>query len=256
MPDLATLQPLLAHLSRALADALPANLVGFYVRGSLATGDFRPESSDIDLLAVTYEAVDDAAFTRLVALHDAIAASDHPFARRIEIAYIDRNALRRYVPGQRFPTLGQGERLVWAEHGANWLLERWMVREQGIALFGPLPMTLIDPIGRDALIDATRTRLYEWAAWAEDAHDPEWQRPRRHKFYVVETICRALHTLATGMISSKPAAVTWAEQTLPQPWRDLVRQSRAWQVDDTVDASLIAPVRGFVLWAARGGVAG
>ena len=36
-----------------------ANLVGLYLRGSLATGDFRPESSDIDLLAVTESLVSD-----------------------------------------------------------------------------------------------------------------------------------------------------------------------------------------------------
>jgi hypothetical protein len=244
---------LIALLAAQVPAHLPANFAGLYLRGSLATGDFRPESSDIDLLAVTYQRVSELEFTRLLDLHTAIAAGDHPFARRVEIAYIDRYALRRFQPGQRFPTLGQGETLAWAEHQQNWILERWMVREQGIALVGPLPMTLIDSITSAELVAATRARLQDWAVWAIDIDNPEWQWPRRHKFYVVETMCRALHTLARGAIVSKPQAVAWASQTLPAPWRDLVEQSRAWQLDDTQDAALIAPVRDFVLWAAAQG---
>jgi hypothetical protein len=244
------LHQLYAHLLAELPRCLPDNLAGLYLRGSLVTGDFRPESSDVDLLAVTHQRVRDEEFARLAALHTAIAASDHPFAQRIEIEYIDRAALRHYVAGQRFPGLGQGEPLMWHEHGANWVLERWLLRAAGIALFGPLPVTLIDPIARDEVVAATHTRLQQWAAWAANRDDPEWQWPRRHKFYVVETVCRALHTLATGEIVSKPRAVAWARQTLPAPWPELVARSRAWQLDSTRDDSLIAPVRAFVLWAA------
>lgn len=242
---------LIALLSSELPARLPANLAGLYLRGSLATGDFRPESSDIDLLAVTYQPVNDEQFGRLVDLHATIAESGHPFARRIEIAYIDRNNLRRFQPGQRFPTLGQGEVLAWTEHHTNWILERWMVRDQGIALFGPMPMTLVDPIPADVLVAAVRDRLQDWAAWASNRADPEWQLPRRHKFYVVETMCRGLHTLASGEIASKPQAVAWARQSLPEPWRGLVERSAAWQTDETLDPTLLEPVRGFVLWAAE-----
>jgi hypothetical protein len=246
------LNQLVSHLLGEIAAALPANLAGLYLRGSLATGDFRPESSDIDLLAVTYRRVNEEEFSRLLDMHNRIAASGHPFARRIEIEYIDRAALRRFEPGQRFPGLGQGETLVRGEHQANWILERWMVREQGIALFGPLPITLIDPIERAELVAATRSRLQDWAAWASNRDDPEWQWPRRHKFYVVETMCRALYTLATGEVGSKQQGVDWARRHLPEPWRTLVERSRAWQLDDTIDESLIEPVRAFVLWAASG----
>ncbi len=41
-----------------------------------------------------------------------------------------------------------------------------------------------------------------------------------------------------------------ARQTLPDPWRALVERSQSWQLDDTVDETLIVPVRAFVLWAA------
>ncbi len=251
MQSLQEIDKLLAILRTELPAQLPANLVGLYLRGSLVTGDFRPESSDIDLLAVTYQRVSDVEFARLFELHSAIAQSGHPFAKRLEIAYIDRAALRRFQPGQHHPTLGQGETLAWTEHYANWILERWMVREQGIALFGPLPLTLIDPIGGEELSAAVRMRLQNWAEWASDINDPEWQWPRRHKFYVVETMCRALYTLAQGEIGSKLQSVAWARQNLPEPWRALVERAQSWQMDEALDESLIKPVRDFVLWSAE-----
>jgi hypothetical protein len=42
---------------------------------------------------------------------------------------------------------------------------------------------------------------------------------------------------------------------LPEPWRALVERSQSWQMDRTVDAALIVPVQGFVLWAAERGAA-
>lgn len=245
------IRQLLALLQSELSARLPANLVGLYVRGSLVSGDFRTESSDIDLLAVTYRLVNEEEFARLLDLHNTIDAGDHPFAKRIEIAYIDAPSLRRYQSGRSFPTLGQGETLAWKEHYANWILERWMVREQGIALFGPLPATLIDPLAYAELRAAVQARLLDWAQWAANLNDPEWRLPNRHKFYVVETMCRALYTLATGDIASKPRSVAWARATLPEPWRTLVEESLGRQLDDTVDERLILPVRAFVLWTAQ-----
>lgn len=249
----AQINEVIGTIMQELPTRLPANLVGLYLRGSLLMGDFRPATSDIDLLAVTHQRVGKGEFDRLTELHNTLAQSANPFAQRLEIAYIDRNALRRFQPNQCFPTLGQGETLVWAEHFSNWILERWMVREHGIALFGPLPVTLIDAVSRQELIDATHRRLQDWAEWASDTTHAEWQGPRRHKAYVVETMCRGLNTLATGEICSKPQAVAWAAQTLPAPWAELVQRSQRWHGDDSIDATLIAPVRDFVLWAAQNG---
>ena len=44
---------LLDNLLFQMQQVLGANLVGLYLYGSLVTGDFNPECSDIDLLAVT-----------------------------------------------------------------------------------------------------------------------------------------------------------------------------------------------------------
>jgi hypothetical protein len=240
------LDTLLPRLQQTLGN----NLVGVYLRGSLALGDFIPTTSDIDALAVTEQPIDDAAFAALAALHAELATLLHPFAQRLEMAYVDRINLKRFQPGRRYATLGQGEGLGWGEHGANWIIDRWIVREHGIVLFGPDPKSLIAPITRDDLRNAVRARLPDWADWARQVDDPDWRLPRSHKAYVVETMCRALYTLACGGVPSKPQAVVWALATLPEPWRSLVQRSQTWRTDATYDPAIVSDVRAFVLWAA------
>ncbi len=240
------LDALLAGIEETLGD----NLVGVYLRGSLALGDFIPETSDLDLLTVTKRPITAAEFARLASLHAHLAVLPHPYAKRLELAYIDGVALRRFAPGQHHPTLGQGETLVWSEHRDNWILERWTVREHGRTLLGPEPHTLIDPIPPDELRAAVRARLRDWAAWADQPDDPDWLLPRSHKAYVVETMCRALYTVACGELVSKPRAVAWAIATLPEPWRTVVIRSQSWRTDTTTDPSIVPEVMQFVQWAA------
>ena len=257
MPDLSpSITSLLEDLLSRLQTLLSSNLVGLYLRGSLATGDFEPDRSDVDLLVVLDHPVDEVQFQQLKDLHDQIANLDNAYAKRLEIAYIDRAGIRKFQPGREYPTLGQGEELGWQEHGTNWLMERWMVREHGIPLFGPDPETLIDPINPAEIKAAAVERLQDWAVWAEDESDPDWQLPRSHKAYAVETICRGLYTVGHGRLVSKHEAVNWALKAIPKPWRDLVNRSRAWRRDSTLDPSLIPEVRAFILWAAETALAG
>lgn len=252
-----TLQPDIVELVdmvRAdLERVFGAELVGLYLRGSLALGDFIPATSDVDLLAVTEHPLTAAQFAFLADMHARIAASPNSYGTRMEIAYIDRAALRRFAPGRRHATLGQGETLGWAEHSTNWLLERWTVREHGVTLLGPDPRALIDPVDADDIRAAVRARLRDWADWADQVDDPDWFLPRSHKAYVVETMCRALATLATGEIWSKPRAVAWALAHLPEPWRTTVERSQQWRTDPTFDLDAVEEARRFVYWAAGQG---
>lgn len=247
---------MLEALLAGLRHALGPQLVGVYLRGSLALGDFIPATSDIDVLVVAAHPITDEQFAALAALHAQLAALPNAYASRMEMAYVDRASLRRFEPGRRHPTLGQGEALVWSEHRDNWVLERWTVRERGVTLLGPDPHTLIDPIGPDELRAAVRARLHDWADWAAQPDDPDWLLPRAHKAYVIETMCRALATLASGELWSKPRAVAWALTSLPEPWRTTVRRSQSWRSDTTPDPAIVPEVVRFVHWAATKGAIG
>src|SRR5947208_1070403 len=133
---------ILNSLLLGVREALGDNLVGFYLRGSIATGDFDPDMSDLDFFAVTERPVTDAEFHGLAMLHERLSGLPNKYGHELEGPYMDRSAARRFRPGERHPTIERGEALKWREHRDNWVLERWTVREHGIALFGPDPKSL------------------------------------------------------------------------------------------------------------------
>jgi predicted nucleotidyltransferase len=244
---------ILRVLRSEILPAIPDNLVGVYLRGSLATDDFIPETSDIDFLVATERPVSDPEAEALIAMHARLAAQPNPYADRLEGAYIDRASLKRFEPSRRFLTVECETPLRWKVHETSWLIERCVLREQGVALVGPDPKTLIDPISTEGLREAVRLRIREWATWAANPHDPEWLPPRSHQAYVVETMCRALYTLASGELASKRKAAEWAVTALPEPWCGLVAGAVSTRADATPDQTTIEGVRSFVQWAAAEG---
>lgn len=209
-------------------EILGPRLVGFYLYGSLSLGDFDPASSDIDFLAVTDDELSDAMLEALRTMHADIASSGLPYADHLEGSYIPRAALRRYDPANaHHPTIGVDWPFHVGEHGPNWIIERYIVREHGVILYGPSPQTLIDPISPQELREAVREQLR--IRWQSSLlADTEWLRPRNYQAFAVLTFCRALYTLHDGTISSKPQAAAWAQTHYPQ-WRPIIERSLAWR---------------------------
>ena len=141
------------------------------------------------------------------------------------MSYIDRVAIKRFRPGERFhPRSGDDAPFEWYEHRQNWVLERWAVREHGVILVGPDPRTLIDPITpeeiREAVASELRIRVDDWATGGPT---PGWLLHRGAQVFEVETVCRALHTLSTGELRTKPRAVTMGEADPACGWQPLLR---------------------------------
>jgi predicted nucleotidyltransferase len=79
------IEKLLSSLLYQMQQILDKNLTGLYLYGSLVTGDFDPEISDIDLLAVTSSDVDDKEFEQLRNMHSDLIAQNPNWDGRIEI---------------------------------------------------------------------------------------------------------------------------------------------------------------------------
>jgi hypothetical protein len=239
---------MLQTLQTGAHEALGANLIALYLRGSLVTGDFDPEASDIDFFAVTERRLSEREFAALEATHIGFAHLPNRYADQLEGPYIDRDAARRFRPSERHPTIARNEPLLWREHYANWVFERWMLRAWGVTLLGPEAQTMLDPVSRDEILAAARSNMMRWVAWINDSDDPDWLLPREHKAYVVETMCRILYTVATGELAGKPQSVAWALETLAEPWRATVERSQTWRNDQTLDLSIAPEVKAFVRW--------
>ena len=219
----------LLHLLLTKVQAvLHEKLVGFYLYGSLSLGDFDPAASDIDFLVVTTEELSGELLEHLRDMHAGIAASGLHRADRLEGSYIPRAPLRRYDPHDaRHPTIGVDWEFHVGQHGSNWVIERYIVREHGVVLWGPSPRTLIDPIPPHELRQAVCEQLRDF--WHPQLVGPEWLRPRDYQSFAVLTLCRALYTLSQGTVASKPAAAAWAQKALDPQWRPIIEQALAWR---------------------------
>ena len=231
-PDVnAVLHVLLSGVQTILGD----HFVGMYVYGSLASGDFNPQRSDIDLLVVTADELPDELLPALEAMHSRITASGLKWATRLEGDYIPQPALRRYDPSQAwYPHLGMDGHFDVEQHGSDGVIQRHLVREQGVVVAGPAPDTLIDPVQPDDLRRAALGILLEW--WAPMLHDPARLHSSEYQAYAVLTMCRALYTLQYGSVVSKSVAAQWAQQALGERRAALIERALAWrhgtQLDD------------------------
>ena len=205
---------------------LGPHLVGVYLYGSLASGDFDPQRSDIDFVVVTAAELPDEMIAALKAMHARLAATGDKWATKLEGAYIPRRALRRYDPaGPPYPSTNEGQFYL-ARQGSDWVIQRHILREQGVVLAGPAPHTLIDPVRTDDVQRAVRAFLREW--WAPMLDEPARLRGSEYRAYAVLTMCRALYTLENGAIVSKTGAARWAQATLGGQWVAPIERALAW----------------------------
>jgi hypothetical protein len=222
-PDINTmLDKLLSSAQTILGDRFFA----MYLYGSLACGNFTPETSDIDFLIVTSEALSDETISELEAMHTGFKASGLKWAKKLEGKYLPKDDLPRFNPNRPpRPTINEGKFYLDGE-GSDWIIQRHVIREQGLVLAGPPPKTLIDPILPDELRQSVLGVMYEW--WAPMLDKPDFLRGGEYQAYAVLTMCRTLYTLEHGVIASKPVSAHWALDALDGRWRPSIEKSLAW----------------------------
>jgi predicted nucleotidyltransferase len=223
-----TLDLLLSEATKVLGN----QLVGMYLYGSLSSGDFDPESSDIDFLVVTTSTLSDKGIADLEAMHHRIWKSGLKWASKLEGSYIPKREIRRHDPRNGpCPTINEGQFYL-DKRGSDWIIQRHVIREQGIVLAGPDPKTLIDPVRPDDIRQAVKGVLQEW--WLPMLEDPSWLKRHGSEYhaFAILTMCRALHALEYGTIVSKPMAARWAQKELGEKWSQVIERSLAVQAGD------------------------
>jgi hypothetical protein len=152
----------------------------------------------------------------------------------MEGSYIPQPMLRRYDPAHAdHPALRVDGSFDVDHHSSDWIIQRHVIRERGIALAGPDPRTLIDPVSPDDLREAARGILREW--WSPMLDDPSRLRDSEYQAYAVLTMCRALYTIRHGAVVSKTDAARWVQSALGESWSALIEQALAWQRGETWD---------------------
>jgi hypothetical protein len=240
---------LIGRVQARLHEILGGDLVGLYLFGSLVTGDFDLQVSDVDFVAVTRDALDPKQLDLLQGMHRTLAREHPAWDNRIEVAYPSTAALRTFrTRRSTMAVTSPGEPFHTKEAGIDWLINWYVLRENGVTLFGPPPTTLIDPISGGELASAVFERVAAWRASIGES------RHRNGQVYATLTLCRALYTFTHGELASKPHSALWAAEQMPE-WAPLIHEAlRSWRedwYDDQVDhAATFAETVRFVVHVA------
>jgi hypothetical protein len=229
----ADLNVVLRELVTRVQNILSNHLIGAYLQGSFAIGDF-DVYSDVDFLVVLEEDVPDVLLPELQSLHREIFDLSSTWAKHLEGSYLPKSALRHLPPPTRkFLYLDHGSReLVRSDHDDS-LVVYWVLRERGVVLVGPEPRAIVSPVSVYAL---QQEILETMSTWREQfGASPDKLDNRFYQPFVVLSYCRMLHTMQTGTVESKRAGAIWAAEVLDDCWRQLIQ--RAWN-DRPGDPSL------------------
>jgi hypothetical protein len=220
----ADLNTVLHELVAAAQQILDDNFLGACLHGSFAVGDFDPDS-DCDFIVVIKEELSDAHVRALNSMHERIYGLDYTWAQHLEGSYFPKDLLRDYTQsGRPIWYLDHGQRSLERSAHDNTAVVRCQLHDHGIALAGPDPAALVDPIPVAALRHEIVERMRAFRQWALAEH---WHINNRfYQAYAVLNYCRMLHDLHTGTVGSKRAGAEWAKATLDPSWADLI--DRAW----------------------------
>jgi Domain of unknown function (DUF4111)/Nucleotidyltransferase domain len=217
---------MLTEWAEGLKRLLGKKIVGLYLSGSLAYGDFAPERSDIDLQAVVRSPLTEDELRSVEELHRQMEGRRPQWADRIECSCVPLELMRELTPpATPRPWWGFGTLYAEAPAGNEWIINHYLLSKHGIALEGPDFNELIPPIDIHLVRQASARDLFQ--EWVPKADDGVWLSNSHYQSYLVVNLCRILHTVIHGQPGSKKVACQWAKATYPQ-WTNLIEEAERW----------------------------
>jgi Nucleotidyltransferase domain len=190
------------------------------VGGSLATGDYRPGISDLDLVAVVDDPIDSVREARLVGIHSDL---DRGVASGADLGcvYVASSALTDTLA--RHPTWTHGSLVYRTLSG----ITRAELVRHGFAVYGRQPDSVFPTVSDDQVRAAARAEVCGYWAWAS-------RRPHLWLSPVIAdlgltSMARGRFALQTGQLLTKSQAI---ERAHAPEW--LIDQLRARRRGDLI----------------------
>ena len=215
-PSLPVPEQLLDALVAGIRAVLGGDLVGIYLYGSAVSGGFDEGVSDLDLVVVTEPEVEAIDLAGLERLQLDVIERNPAWRDRLEIIYIGRTTLWSFRTNTgSLAVISPGEPFHVVGGVADWLQNWYLVRETGVTVHGPPPLTVIPSITRTEYVAAIR----RYAGWLGD-RDRADLGPGSLA-YAVLSLCRAYRTVRTGRPCSKQEGAAWTTERMPE-WAWLI----------------------------------
>lgn len=218
------LNDLLQKLLSQIQSILTEQFVGMYIGGSIANNSFNLETSDIDCYVVTTSILSENVIRQLETMHKQFYSNKIPYSKQIEASYVPKHDLLNFDPTATRPYFNEGNFYL-AHYGNNFLIELFMLRENGITILGPDFKDLIKEIPKQNLQRAIKKNLYEY--WEPILNNLSKLGRSDYQVFAILSMCRTLYSLETGKITSKIMAAQWTIN-YDSDWKGLIEQALAW----------------------------
>jgi len=207
----------LRRYGESLRGLCHCELVGAYVYGSAASGCWNPKTSDVDIVLVGHCMSDPEAVGELEHIHRQAKLPIDATVVAPEQLKVER--LRAPV-GFLIKPISKGKAIHCPEGSRDFVAQSQEVYERGIALFGPEPGDLFEPV--------------------------PWPLVERYVYYVLPFIssrfknpvlmlCRCAYTLALQKMGAKRESREWALAAMPSEWHSLIAEALVeYSGDDSV----------------------
>ena len=204
---------------------LEANLVGFYLHGSLALGGFNPERSDVNIVVVTNQGMVTEVKRTLVTLllrvskmpcpvsiHFLAQQNIFPFQHPLPYDLYYNEAMREYAQqDMRNDTWKHWNDSI--EYDPDLTIILTILQMCGICLSGEPPAKTLPIVPEHAFRDALVAKVQ--IAQQHPLHDP---------ISFVLNACRVSAYLHDHIILSKDAGGVWGLASLPEQYHPLIQQ--------------------------------
>ena len=212
------------ELAAGICGIFGETLLGIYLYGSAVFGNFDSGISDLDLTAILQHPVTPSELDRLGDMHARIVQVHPAWNDRIEVQYIDRDALQTFrTQRNQMANISPGEPLHIIETSIEWLMNWYLITHHGATIAGPDPRTLIPEISEEEFIESARDHAREWQDRVGDIQGT------RSQSYAILTMSRALYTHRTGKHVSKIDAARWIAANFPEK-REAIERAIAWRI--------------------------
>ncbi len=220
------LEPLLQAFVKRLEQDAPGLVGAFYLVGSVALDAFNPQHSDIDFVAVLGRPAGAGDVEKLLEIHQSIERQ-YP-KLKMEGQYFQPSDLG-CIDDEVSPFLNYHDgKVEWRRRFGLGPVTWWILKEKGIAVFGPPPQGLALTVDMQRLLQGQLENLNSyWANWT--------RRPVRLASLLTDWgvqwsvlgVLRQFYTLRERKIISKTGAGKYALGCLPGRWQPIIAEAIA-----------------------------
>ncbi len=210
----------LLFITNGIENILGKKLIGLYLFGSLTYGDFNSGSSDIDLVAIINEPLNDDELILIKQIHQQTEKYDQKWSQRLECSYTPIGMLENILPPQKpRPYYGGGIFYEDASYGNEWIINNYLLYQWGVPLIGSDFKKLINPVDIIEVQKACIRDLFQ--EWEPKTTDFEWLDNSHYQSYLILNLCRILYTVICGDTVTKKVSATWIKNKF-ESWSNLI----------------------------------